>query len=95
MPRPAPSKGKGKGPREIHGVLKHVDAAAGTITVSARIKGQDAELTYSLTKQVLSAVAGGLKSGSGVQLRLSDDRRMVIEIRPVNGRGEKGGKENR
>ncbi len=81
------SKGKGKGPREINGIFKSIDAVNGTITVSTKVKGKESDLTYKLTKEMLSTFKGkaNLASAIELQLRLSDDRKMVIDINVRKG----------
>lgn len=85
-------KGKGpppgKGPRDIHGVLKSVDAVNGTITVTGQ--GKKGDLTYLLSKDVLTQFAGigKLPTAIEVQLRLSDDRSTVIQVSPRKGRDD-------
>jgi hypothetical protein len=96
-----PTKEGGKGPRTIHGVLKSVNGANSTITVTTKVQGKEAESTYALTKDILSAIGakafklGDLKTGMELNLRLSEDRRMVIDINQGRGSNEKGQKENK
>jgi hypothetical protein len=87
-------KGKeGKGPREIRGLLKNIDPARKTVTVMAKVKGKDADYTYGVTREVLSALMSKAPAGPfEVQLRLSDDRRTVIEINA--GRNRDDGQKN-
>lgn len=80
----------GKGPRDIRGQLRNIDPAKGTITVAAKIKGRDGAYTFALTKDVVSfittrSVPSDWRVGMEVQLRLSDDRQAVIDIKTAKG----------
>jgi len=76
---------EGKGPREIQGSIKRIDAANGTISITARIQGRDVDVTYAAPGELIAFMVNSSKigalSGSEWQLRLSDDRRTIIEIR--------------
>ncbi|MBI1832330.1 MAG: anti-sigma factor [Planctomycetes bacterium] len=85
---------EGKGPRDIQGIIKSVDAGRGTVTVTARIQGRDVDATYSLPKDLLSFLLNQPKTDaifqSEWQIRLSEDRRTVIELRSRRDRHDDG-----
>ena len=82
----------GKGPRDLRGVLTSLDADSSRIAVRTKVKGRDAERSFEVHKDATifidgeAAGLGDLEPGLDVLLRLSEDRRMVIEIR----NGKKG-----
>lgn len=84
----------GKGPRDVHGLVKAVDAVKGTITITRKEKGAAADRTYNLMNGVpvySGAVQGTLKDlarGMEVNLRLSLNRQTVIEIRIEHKKGK-------
>jgi ferric-dicitrate binding protein FerR (iron transport regulator) len=88
------SEGPGKGPRDIHGAVKAVDAARGTITITRKEKGAVGDRTYNLIDGVpvyAGAVRGTLNDlarGVEVNLHLSANRQTVIEIRIERKKGK-------
>jgi hypothetical protein len=85
---------EGRGPRDVKGTVKAVNAANQTIIVSRRHRGQMADQTYAMAKEIAvvlrgkPAKLGDLKPGMDVHLRLTEDRKTVERI--TDGRAANG-----
>jgi RNA polymerase sigma factor (sigma-70 family) len=86
--------------RKYEGVVKALDAATNTITLTVRRKGKDTDRTFDLRPNVQVRVAGKAANLADVQaempvaLKLSKDKKAVVEVKEAkreNGKeGHKG-----
>ncbi len=81
------------------GVVKALDVSKNTITLTIRRRGKDIDQTFALTRNVRVQVAGraadlsGVNAGMQAALKLSKDKKAVVEIKeakgPENGRSKR------
>ena len=82
-----PPKVKVDGSRNLRGVFRSYDAETATLMVRFKIKGRDTDRAFPVVQEVAVFVAGqsagleDLRAGTELRLRLSENRRFVVEIR--------------
>jgi hypothetical protein len=81
--------------QKYQGVVKALDVSRNTLSLTVRQKGKDVDKTFNLTKKVQVQVAGkaaplaDVKAGMRVALKLSKDKKAVVEIKEAKGQQDK------